>query len=466
MNELLMQEGVVLTSDQEKALDVFFQFYQDPEKGTVFLLRGAAGTGKTFLIRLLSRFFTRQGYKNALLAPTGRAAKVITRRSKRYAATLHRHLYTPVEIPGGGVSFQLKENKDPYKMCYIVDEASMVGDGSEGGYGHGLLADLFQYAGEAGAHRKVIFVGDPAQLPPVGSQVSPALDAPYLREQFKLRVYQADMTQVMRQAEGSEILQWASEVRTAMGQSKLPTLEPVYGGDVELLQDANEALDLFTGLYRQDDPERVLFLTYSNRFAAEVNKAVRHRLFEAEEELLEGEVIMVVRNNYAFGNQQFPFIANGEMGIVQQVHRDTEHQAYGLRWVDATLEFQDLSDQPVEIRCKVVLDLLSSKDPQLPYATLQKLALDRRMDLQNQALSKRKLDVRKDEYLNALQVKYGYAVTGHKAQGGQWKNVIVGFEPLYQGMDLKDYLRWSYTAITRAEEKAYLLNCPFVARDF
>ena len=175
---------------------------------------------------------------------------------------------------------------------------------------------------------------------------------------------------------------------------------------------------------------------------------------------------MVVRNNYAWGNEKFPFIANGEMGVVNAVHRETLEERYGMRWVDVTMEFQNLADEAVEIDCKIVLDLLLTKDAQLPYAVMQALVAERRNALADLPPSRRSAAMRKDRYVNALQVKYGYAVTGHKAQGGQWKNVIVGFEPLYQGMDLSDYLRWTYTALTRAEEKVFALGCPFVPRDF
>ena len=465
LHELLQQEAITLTDDQAAAIEAFLHFFADPAPDAVLILRGAAGTGKTFLIRLLTRFLTRQGWKSALLAPTGRAAKVITRRTKRYASTLHRYVYTPMD-EGGGISFRLKENKDPQKMCYIVDEASMVGDAGEGSKGNSVLGDFFEFAFASSTGRKVIMVGDPAQLPPVGSQTSPALERAYLIEHFGVTVHETEMVEVMRQEADSDILVWASEVRLAMVEDRAPVVERVYGSDVEVLDDGNEALELYTGLYREDDPDRVLFVTYSNKFATDVNRAIRQRLFEAEEELISGEILMVVRNNYAWGTGKFPFIANGEMGVVNTVHRHTLEEKHGLRFVDVTMEFQDLADQAVEVTCKVMLDLLLSKDAQMPYPVMQRLMVERKMAYADLPMSRRVAELRKDPYLNALQVKYGYAVTGHKSQGGQWKNVIVGFEPLYQGMDLKDYLRWTYTAVTRAEEKLYVLGCPFLPRDF
>lgn len=464
LRDLLQRESIELTEDQDRVLEVFLQFHEYPMSKAVFQMRGAAGTGKTFMIRLLTWFLLRQGYKVALLAPTGRAAKVITKRTRRYASTIHRHIYSPAESPSGSIFFTLKENKDPRKIYYIVDEASMVGDGEKGG--RGLLADLFKYVYTEFPERKIIMVGDPAQLPPVGSSGSPALDPKYLEKEFGLNVFQADMTMVMRQEEASEVLRWANLVRQAMEINTIPYPDLNYGGEVEILENGHEALELFTGLYRDDDPENVLFVTYSNKLAVDVNIAIRHQMFEPTEDLLPGEMLMVVRNNYAWGNEDFPFIANGEMGTVRDVSWETYEEKYGLRFVDVELEFMNLADKPVEISCKIMLDLLTDKKAQVGFQEMQNLARIRREEYRDIPKTRANLLFRKDPYLHALQVKYGYAVTGHKAQGGQWKNVIVGFEPLYKGMEISDYLRWSYTAMTRAEERLYMLNCPFIQRDW
>jgi exodeoxyribonuclease-5 len=207
---ILAQVGMTLTPDQANAMEDFYRYHADEVGRGVFVLEGAAGTGKTFLIRLLTYFLLKQGYKVALLAPTGRAAKVITKRTKRYASTIHRYIYSPAESPGGNILFQLKENKDPAKMYYIVDEASMVGDGGEEEAGSGLLADLLKYIFLGDHRRKVIMVGDPAQLPPVGSQTSPALDPDYLKKHYRMRVLRAQMKEVMRQSEFSEVLRYAT----------------------------------------------------------------------------------------------------------------------------------------------------------------------------------------------------------------------------------------------------------------
>ncbi len=458
---ILTQVGMSLTPDQAQAMEDFYRYHRDEIGRGVFVLEGAAGTGKTFLIRLITYFLLKQGYKVALLAPTGRAAKVITKRTKRYASTVHRYIYSPSETPGGSMLFKLKENKDPTKMYYIVDEASMVGDGGEDEAGFGLLADLLKYIFTDNVKRKVIMVGDPAQLPPVGSQTSPALDPEYLKKHYRMRVLRSQMKEVMRQTAFSEVLRYATEIRESMEAGEPPIIEKVWGGEVEHLDNGGDAMELYSGLFRADDPDAVVFLTYSNKLAVDVNLAVRRLLFEPEEDLIRGEQIMVVRNNYAWGDDKFPFIANGEMGFVRDVHRETYEEKYGLRWVDALIEFQDLSDNPVEVHCKVVLDLLADKKPQLTYHDMQQVARIRREEYQAMPKTKGAEAMRKDPYINALQIKYGYAVTGHKAQGGQWRNVIIAFEPMYKGMSMHDYMRWAYTAITRAEDKLYVLGFPF-----
>ena len=464
LRDLLHREEIELTMDQDKVVEEFMEFFEYPMSKAVMVLRGAAGTGKTFMIRLLTWFLLRQGYKVALLAPTGRAAKVITKRTRRYASTIHRHIYSPAESATGSIFFTLKENKDPIKIFYIVDEASMVGDGEKGG--RGLLADLFKFVYTEYPQRKIIMVGDPAQLPPVGSTSSPALEPAYLEKEFGLAVFQANMTQVMRQGETSEVLRWANLVREAMDINTIPYPELAYGGEVELLENGHEALELYVGLYREDDPDAILFVTYSNKVAVDVNVAIRHLLFEPTEDLLPGELLMVVRNNYAWGTDEFPFIANGEMGVVREVHMETYEERYGLRFVDVELEFMNVADRPVEISCKIMLDLLTDKRAQIGFQQMQNLARIRREEYMHLPKTRAGHLFRKDPYLHALQVKYGYAVTGHKAQGGQWRNVIVGFEPMYKGMEMSDYLRWSYTAMTRAEERLFLLNCPYVQREW
>ena len=462
VQRILEKKNAELNLGQEQAVDQFLRFHHEVRAMGVFMLKGAAGTGKTFVIDLLKEFLSSQGFKVALLAPTGRAAKVLNRRSKSYSSTIHRYIYTPVDV-GGGLSFQLKENKDPMKMYYIVDEASMVGENKEGR--RSLLDDLIYYIYTEEPRHRLIVVGDHAQLPPVGSKTSPALDAGYLRSEHGLNVVESDLNQVMRQAFDSEILEVADAIRKGMEAGKAPELEISYSPEVELLENTWSAIEYYTGFYNPDDLDYSVMICYSNRVATELNQAIRHQLLEAEEPLMAGDRIMVVKNNYAWGDRQFPFIANGEMGIVREVYHESKENKYGLSWIDVEIEFQGIKEEPAFVTCKVMLDLLNDKKPQMDYGTMQRIFLERQVEFEEMTKVERKKKMRKDPYLQALQIKYGYCITGHKSQGGQWKYVIVSFEPMYKGMNLKEYMRWAYTAVTRAEEKLFLDKFPFLVKD-
>lgn len=471
VDDFLSGEGLELTRDQQLAMNEFYKYHRSQTRFGAFILRGAAGTGKTFTIRIITKYLMSQGYQVALMAPTGRAAKVITRRTKRYASTIHRYIYSPAESPGGRISFSLKKNKDQVKTYYIVDEASMVGDQSLFGGGQGLLTDMLNFVYGMEGTRRLILVGDPYQLPPVGSSNSPALDGKYLEENFSLAIWQSEISQVMRQTEASSILSVANEIRNSIGTAlsqdseeevKGPEMEIPYGGEVALVDDSYEAVELYSGYQESDNLDKVVFLTYSNNLAVQVNLVIRGRMHETEEPLVPSDLIMVVKNNYAWGDKKFPFIANGEMGIIRKAYLESYEERYGLKWMDVDIEFTDLADEPVEITCKVILDLLTDKQPQLPYERMSGIIKERKIEYENMSMTKRKADMRKDPYINALQIKYGYAVTGHKAQGGQWQQVIVAFEPRYGDMRMEDYLRWTYTACTRAEEGLHLFNFPFL----
>ncbi|GAB4420998.1 MAG: AAA family ATPase [Bacteroidia bacterium] len=458
LQELSGHADIVLSEDQEEAMRAFLQFLRSGEDRSTYLLTGSAGTGKTFLIGLFTRILTRSGYKVILLAPTGRAAKVITRRTKRLAYTIHHHIYSPQDDGMGGVRFATKENKEKGRIAYIVDEASMIGDHSDGG--SNLLRDLVRYVFEADPTRKLLLVGDPVQLPPVGHNNSPALDV-FKLGMAGLELFQAHLTEVKRQLTGSGILENAVYIRDAYESGNREDLRIAPARDVVLLENAYEAIETYLGYYQSGNPDRVLFITYSNYYATRVNQGLRQHIHGTEELLVPSDLLMVVRNNYAWGdNKRMPFIANGEMGTVIAVHHDTYEELYGLRWVNVELEFTDSSGEALLIECKVVLDLLQSKDAQLDRDTTYRVFRERQQTYLDRSPTQAAKALQTDPYVNALQVKYGYAVTGHKAQGGQWENVLIGFEKDY-GNDLRAYLRWTYTVFTRAEERIFLLSCPF-----
>jgi len=463
LNDLLGKEKVSLTEDQWEVMSLFWEFLRTDEDLATFLLTGSAGTGKTFLIKIFSQLIKKQGYRVVLLAPTGRAAKVISRRTQRNAYTIHHHIYASKDTGVGQVRFSLKKNREKIPTIYIVDEASMIGTEEESGRGTNLLTDLATYVFEAEVPHKLILVGDPVQLPPIGLTYSPGLNPYVLSHEQHLNVFEAELTEVKRQHIDSGILENSIIIRDifVLDTGELPQLQP--SRDVQILDNPYEALENYVGYYEEGNPDRVVFITYSNYQATRVNKAIRHHLLHTETPLVPSDLLMVVKNNYAWGDERtLPFLANGEMGTVQYIDEDSQESLYGLTWINAEIEFLTSGGRSTSIECKIVLDLLDSKQAQLAPNQLQKVAEAREMEYQGMPPKERREALRTDPYVNALQVKYGYAITGHKSQGGQWENVIVGFEPDY-GNDFKAYLRWTYTVFTRAEERLFLLNCPFVA---
>jgi exodeoxyribonuclease V len=461
IDDLTEQEGLTLSEDQDKALRTFMAFEKSEESRSTYLLTGSAGTGKTFLIGIFRRYLQKLGYKVILLAPTGRAAKVISRRTQRLAYTIHHHIYSPFESSLGEVAFQLKQNKEQNKTVYVVDEASMIGDKAGGGSSSGLLHDLLRYVFETDEDRKLILVGDPVQLPPVGHPTSPALDPEELGFRGFLSVFHAQLTHVKRQELDSGVLENAILLRDAFVSQEPDAFHLTPRRDVLLLENAWDSIETYLGYYQPSNLDRVIFITYSNWMASRVNQGIRHQLHMTEEALVAGDLLMVVKNNYAWGDpKRMPFIANGEMGTVQDVFPETYEEKYGLKWMDVLIEFEDAHGEAFPIEAKVVLDLLPVKQPQLEASTLAKVLHERQREYIGLSPRQAQEQLRTDPYVNALQVKYGYCVTGHKSQGGQWENVIVGFEPDY-GQDPLAYLRWSYTVLTRAEERLFLLNSPF-----
>ncbi len=462
LNDLLEQQQVTLTDDQDEALRLFMRYLKSQETRSIFLLKGSAGTGKTFLIHLFRQILKKYGQQVVLLAPTGQAAKVITKRTQRIAFTIHHHIYTPLESGSGDVHFMLKPNKETRPVAYLVDEASMIGDQPEGG-GRGLLSDLLEFVFDENPDRKLILVGDPVQLPPVGHADSPALQEDVLRKKG-VAITTATLTTVLRQETDSGILENAVRIRdafTAFGD-ELPVMETFR--DVSVPDTPWEAVETFLGFYSPGDTQRVVFLTYSNFQATRVNQAIRAQLHGVEEPLIAGDVVVVMRNNYTWGDKKkLPFIANGELGVIREVYYETLEERYKLNWVSVLVEFTDAQGIAYPVEAKVNLDLLTSKATQLEGDAMRQVWYARRDELRDRFPTKVQFEeaLRTDPYIHALQIKYGYAMTCHKAQGGQWENAIVLFEPDY-GQDMKAYLRWTYTVVTRASERLFLLSCPFI----
>jgi len=460
--DILGKEEISLSEDQWEVLSVFDEFVKWDGGKAAMLLTGSAGTGKTFLIKILSRLLRKSGYKVVLLAPTGRAAKVIAKRTGRQSFTIHHHIYNVKEDNWGNARFNLRNNKENSTTCYIIDEASMIGADSNEFSSRNLLADLAQYVFGTDEQRKLILIGDPVQLPPVGYPDSPALDPSVLQQQVGLTVFHSHLTEVKRQHIDSGILENAIVLRDIYVDEtgEIPQLIP--NRDVQLLESPYEALETYMGYFREGDPDRMVFITYSNYHASRINQAVRREIWGTQELLIPSDQIMVVKNNYTWGDEKLlPFIANGEMGTVRYVNEDSYEEMYGLKWIDVEIEFKTYKGGTITIICKLVLDLLENKESQLDRAKMNEIMQYRREIYAGASKTQARQLLRSDPYIHALQVKHGYAITGHKAQGGQWENVIIGFEPNYSN-DYKAYLRWTYTVFTRAEERLFLLNCPFV----
>lgn len=446
------------TPGQKKIVEKLSEYLTDGDCSKIFVLNGFAGTGKTTLIAALVAALKADGVKPVLLAPTGRAAKVLARYSGEKAATVHKRIYRQSTNASYESKFSLDRNPENGAV-FIVDEASMLSNAPAGGavFGSGsLLADLVQYV-RSGRCCRLILVGDSAQLPPVGMDRSPALDASEVAC-FGEPVY-ATLDEVVRQEAQSGILFNATLVRCMLENGvcevplfrmDFPDFEAIEGGDfLEKLQDA----------YAHYGRDEVIVITRSNKRANRYNEGIRRNVLGAEEEIESNDMLMVVKNNYYFTehteNCPMNFIANGDIARLCKLRRFEDF--YGFRFADAVLAFGDYDD--TEIECKILLDTLASESPSLTREESTRLFYEVEKDYTDIGSKiKRFKEIRENPHFNALQVKFSYAVTCHKAQGGQWKAVFVdrclfGDEPMS-----RDLLRWLYTALTRATEKLYLVN--------
>lgn len=430
----------------------------------VFLLCGYAGTGKTSLVAALVKTMEQLERRTVLLAPTGRAAKVFSSYSGRAAYTIHKWIYRQKSILNGS-AFTLMENR-AVNTLFIVDEASMIANEGASNFGSGaLLDDLVEFV-YSGRGCSLLLLGDTAQLPPVGEELSPALSSTYLRSMF-LNVSAVELTQVMRQLDGSGILQNATMLRHIIaggGGALLPQIKLKGFADICRVQ-GEELIEAIESAYNSVGIDETIILCRSNKRANIYNEGIRRRILYREEELNRGDVLMIVKNNYYWreelGKQdktileKIDFIANGDTAEI--VYVGSAEEMYGFRFADVTLSFTDYED--CELDVKIMLNTLTSESPSLTRNESETLFAAVWEDYPEiRSKRKRMEEVRKNPYYNALQVKYGYAVTCHKAQGGQWKRVFIDQGYVTPDMAGPDYYRWLYTAFTRASEKLYLVN--------
>ncbi len=427
----------------------------DKEEKPCFILRGYAGTGKTTLISALVQTLPTLNMRSVLLAPTGRAAKVMSNYSGRGAFTIHKIIYKPLGEEGGPSSgFVLQKNY--YKnSVFIVDESSMLSD--DGGMSGSLLGDLIRFV-FGGEGNRLLLVGDTAQLPPVGSTLSPALESGYLKRQFRLDAEQLELSEVMRQRLESGILFNATALRDEL-QNEPPQIYLRTQGFTDIFRMTGERLE--DGLrysYDKYGAESTVIVTRSNKAAVQYNQYIRRVIHFFDEEIDSGDLIMIVKNNYTYmqESEKVNFLANGDMAEVLKIRNFEE--LYGLRFATLELRLLDYPDEP-NFEAKVILDTLHSSSAALDsnqYSDLYKQVSEDYADVANKV--ERQQLIKKDPYLNALQIKFAYALTCHKAQGGQWDAVFVdqGYVPKEQ-VD-KDFTRWLYTAVTRAKEELFMVN--------
>lgn len=460
-SELASSFPFELTQKQSVFLRQMAQFCCSLQEREAFVLKGYAGTGKTTLIATLVSQLQKVNRNAVLLAPTGRAAKVITNYSKRSAFTIHKKIYFPKKKKGGGVSFTLQPNKHK-NTVFIVDEASMISDvlSESKMYENGSLLDDLVYYVLSGKNCKLLFLGDVAQLPPVNLETSPALDSDSLSLQYNLNVEQLELDEVMRQADKSGVLYNATQLRLQLEAFFVDSFQFKLKGftDVVRLIDGYDIENAINESYDKGGVEETAIILRSNKRANQYNQQIRAKILNKDSVLSTGDYLMVVKNNYFWlkdnPSAEAGFIANGDIIEVLEIFKI--HELYDFNFASAKIRMVDYPNQkPFEV--VLLLDTIASESPSLTYEESNRLYQEVMKDYEGEAGYRKLLKIKANPHFNALQVKFSYAMTCHKSQGGQWDKVFVEQPYLPNGID-KDYVRWLYTAITRAKEKLYLIG--------
>lgn len=446
--------GHLPTPEQHAALQTFATFMTDRDEQVVMVLRGSAGTGKTTLASAIVRGMLAMKQKLVLMAPTGRAAKVFSNYSGTPAYTIHRRIYrqkTAADLSAFSLGFNAAQD-----TLFIVDEASMIANADTP-----LLDDLIRFVYNY-KNCRLLLIGDRAQLPPVGEEESPALIAHVLRG-YGMKVYEADLTEVLRQAEDSGILWNATEVRCMMadGRCELPKIRLDGFPDIVSVP-GDELIESLASSFSHVGMDETLVVTRSNKRANIYNQGIRNTVLDREDELCRGDRIMIVKNNYYWVKSEgiegnISFIANGDIAVVQRVRN--VHELYGFRFAEVTMTFLDYDDY--ELTAITLLDTLTTEAPALTREQQEQLytqVMEDYMDVPYKSERLKKL--KDDKYYNALQIKFAYAATCHKAQGGQWAHVYIDQGYMTDDMLTPDYFHWLYTALTRATEQVFLVNWP------
>ena len=447
----------VPTTDQSQLINLLSEFISNTNEREILVIKGYAGTGKTNMVAALSKTLPSFKWRSVLLAPTGRAAKVLSNYSKKPAQTIHKKIFIKIPTHDGGVAFSLAENKHT-NTIFVVDEASMIGldNPSSDSVYHSLLESLLEYV-FSGTNCKIILVGDTAQLPPIGSNESPALNIDYLKASYNLQIKHIELKQVARQEDASGILKNATHLRECIINFKDEFPKISLHKDVVRLtgEDLEDALNT---AYSNYGFNHVLLVTRSNKKANLFNQAVRARVRYMDEDLCGGDLMMVVKNNYFWLDEksEVGFIANGDSLEIKKIVRRKE--LYGFNFAECIVKLSDYENIP-ELTVNLLLDSIYTEVPSLTKDQQQELFANVMEDVADEPIKGLRMAyLRKNPYFNALQVKFNYAVTCHKAQGGQWPCVFIDQGYLTKEMLNVEYIRWLYTAFTRASEKVYLMN--------
>jgi len=450
----------VPTSGQEILLKNLSDFISSPPEGEIYLIKGFAGTGKTTIVNALVRTLSDLKHSAILLAPTGRAAKVLSSYTSRPAFTIHKKIYRQERGKDGLGSFVLDRNLHK-NAFFIVDEASMIGDrnfeNSQFGSGD-LLGDLLYFV-QSGNNCHLILIGDTAQLPPVGLEISPALDVKHL-ESLGLQVRESFLSDVLRQAMDSGILKNATYLRRMIEENDeyFPRFN-IEGDDDVIRLGGTDLLDALEDSYSKYGEEGTIVVSRSNKRANKFNMGIRNQILWREEEISLGDLLMIVKNNYHWISPEegLDFIANGDIAKLERIIK--YQSMYNYRYADVILSLGDYKN--LEVEARIMLDTLLMDTASLPLKNQRELFQTIIEDYAGEPdPKKRTKNVIENPFYNALQVKFAYAVTCHKAQGGQWKSVFIDPGFFHEDMLNREYLRWLYTAFTRATEKLYLVNFP------
>ena len=445
------------TSQQSEVIKQLSEFVENSSSNSLFLLKGYAGTGKTTLVSSLINSLWSVGKKVVLLAPTGRAAKVLSVYSKKSAFTIHKKIYWMRTNSQGNTYVTLQENKHT-NTIFVVDEASMIPDASDKGFGgRVLLDDLIEYV-YSGVMCKLILIGDTAQLPPVHLDISPALDENLLGITYRKDVYSAELTQVVRQQSTSMVLENATHLRDKISANDFDTPHVKCNSEVVRLDVGMDIQEALEDAYSNSGVEGTVVICRSNKRANLYNQQIRARIRGFEDDISTGDFLMVVRNNYFWlpEGSKAGFIANGDMVEVMRIYEINE--LYDCRFARISVRLVDYPDEE-NLECIVLLDTLTSESPAMTYEEYKKLYDEVAKDYADiPKRAQRNKDIKQNPYFNALQVKFAYAITCHKSQGGQWENVFVEQGYFTSDMLSKEYFRWLYTALTRTTKKLHLIN--------